>query len=260
MQNRQVLQGFRSLPMAKIVLFISSGGIAIFSYISIVALLIWQFNTAQKTPKAYAFNKETTFSIDLIEEIQQKNTINTAQKSMDKRVEAIPIKKESASKTANTGLGINELFKQVDSKIPVKKDALKPQSQNDKIAKKKKANETSQSENLSQELEKIMSNLDTQKTLSFVTPKGEYDEFYAKVQEILAQNWNPIRTSQEHKAEVQISINAQGKFSYSIVRLSGNLDFDKALQEFLDIMRVQEFPRFEGGAQTNIMVTFKTEV
>lgn len=244
----------------KIFLFFVSGGIAVFSYALMIALLIWQFNTDQKTPKAYTTYKETTFSIDLIEEVQPKDTVKVAQKKVEKKVEEIPIKKESASKTANTGVGINDLFKQIDSKMPVKKEALKPQSQNDKIAKKKKAQESSQSENLSNELEKIMANLDTQKTLSFITPKGEYNEFYAKVQEILAQNWNPIRTSEQHKAEVRISINAFGKFSYSIVQLSGNLDFDKALQEFLDIMSSQEFPRFEGGEQTNIMVTFKTEV
>lgn len=246
--------------MAKIILLFTSGGIAIFSYISIVILLIWQLSEVQKIPKAYSFQKETTFSIDLIEETRPKETAKVIQKSIEKKVEKIPIKKESASRTANAGVGINELFKQIDSKVPVKKDALKPQSQNDKIAKKKRADKSSQSENLSQELEKIISNLDTQKTLSFIAPKGEYDEFYAKVHEILAQNWNPIRTSQEHKAEVQISINALGQFSYSIIQLSGNLDFDKALQEFLDIMRIQEFPHFEGGVQTNIMVTFKTEV
>ncbi|CAM3636722.1 MULTISPECIES: energy transducer TonB [Helicobacter] len=246
--------------MARIILFFGSGGIAIFSYALIIVFLIWQFSVVQKSPKAYAAYKETTFSIDLIEETKPKPTIKVAQKKVEKKVENIPIKKESASRSANVGVGINELFKQVDSKMPVKKESLKPQSQNDKVAKKKKANETSQSEELSNELEKIMSNLDTQKTLSFVTPKGEYDAFYAKVQEILAQNWNPIRTLQEHKAEVQITINSLGQFSYSIIQLSGNLDFDKALQEFLDIMRTQEFPRFEGGAQTKIMVTFKTEV
>ncbi|WP_297814237.1 energy transducer TonB [uncultured Helicobacter sp.] len=244
----------------KIFLFLTSGGIAVFSYILMITLLIWQFNVTQKPPKAYTTYKETTFSIDLIEEIQPKNITKIAQKKVEKKVENMPIKKESASKTANIGTGINELFKQIDSKMPIKKEALKPQSENDKIAKKKKAQESHQSEHLNSELEKIMANLDTQKTLNFVTPKGEYNEFYAKVQEILTQNWNPIRTSQEHKAEVQISINAFGKFSYSIIQLSGNLDFDKALQEFLDIMRTQEFPRFEGGEQTNIMVTFKTEV
>ncbi len=260
MLNKQALQGFHSLLMARIVLLITSGGIAIFSYVLIIGLLIWQFKTLQEAPKAYTFYKETTFSIDLIEEIQPKNAIKVAPKKVEKKIEKIPIKKESASKTANIGTGINDLFKQIDSKVPVKKEALKPQSQNDKIAKKKQAKESSQSESLDSELEKIISNLETQKTLSFVTPKGEYNEFYAKVQEILAQNWNPIRTAQQHKAEVRISIDAFGQFSYSIIQLSGNLDFDKALQEFLDIMRVQEFPHFEGGTQTNIMVTFKTEV
>ena len=108
----------------KIFLFFVSGGIAVFSYALMIALLIWQFNTAQKIPKAYTTYKETTFSIDLIEEVQPKEIVKVAQKKVEKKVEKIPIKKESASKTANVGVGINDLFKQIDSKMPVKKEAL----------------------------------------------------------------------------------------------------------------------------------------
>lgn len=250
--------GFHLLLMAKIILFFTSGGIAVSSYALILVLLFWHFNNASKPTKAYTAYKETTFNIALIEEVKPKEAIKATQKRAEKKVEKIPIKKESASKTANAGSGINDLFKQVESKAPVK--STKPPSQNDKIAKKKKANESAQSETLDNELEKILANLDTKQTLSFATPKGEYDAFYAQVYEILARNWNPVRTGVEHFSEVEIIIDARGRFEYAVVKKSGDLEFDEALRSFLDIMRSLEFPQYEGGDRTKIMVTFKTEV
>ncbi len=253
------LQECHSLPMDRVVLFFTSGTFAICVYLLLIVLLFFGFKNAQETPRSYTTYKETTFSIDLVvEEVKEQKKLKVAQKKAEKKIEEIPIKKESASKTANVGTGITDLFKQVESQKSVK--TTQPQSENDKIAKKKKADKSSQAESLESELEKIMSNLDTQKTLNFVTPKGEYNAFYAKVHEILAQNWNPMRTAVEHYAEVEITIDAQGRFSYFIVRKSGDLEFDEALQGFLDIMRSQEFPAYEGGDQTKIMVTFKTEV
>ena len=78
--------------------------------------------------------------------------------------------------------------------------------------------------------------------------------------EILAKNWNPVRTGVEHFSEVEITIDARGRLTYTIVKNSGGLEFDEALRSFLDIMRSLEFPRYEGGDRTRIMVTFKTEV
>ncbi|MCI5968762.1 energy transducer TonB [Helicobacter sp.] len=244
--------------MARNLLFLTSGSISIFCYAIIIALLLWRLNTASQPPKAYTAFQETTFNVDFIEEIKPKKEVKVTQRKIEKKVEEIPIKKESASVSPNMGVGINDLFKQVESKMPVK--STKPPSQNDKIANNKKAKESVQRESLDDELEKIMADLNTQETLSFVTPKGEYDAFYAKVHAILAQNWNPMRTLIEHFSEVAITIDAQGNFSYVIVKRSGDLKFDEALQGFLDIMRTREFPPYEGGNSTKIMVTFKTEV
>lgn len=244
--------------MARIVLFFVSGGFSVVLYALLIVLLLWRFHTISTPPKAYTAYKETSFSIDLIEESKPTNQIKVAQKRIEKKIEDIPVKKESASVSPNVGVGINELFQQVESKTPVK--SIAPTSENDKIAKNRKAQESAQSENLINELEKIIANLDTRKTLSFTAPKGEYDVFYAKVHEILAKNWNPVRTRVEHFAEVAIIIDSQGRFSYGIVKKSGDLEFDEALKSFLDIMRTQEFPHYEGGSSTRIMVTFKTEV
>lgn len=241
--------------------FSISGSIAILFYVLLLLLFLWNFNQKTIETKEYSFIKETEFSIDFLEEkvekVEKKLTIKEIQ---EKPINDIPKKEESASKTANVGVGVNDLFKQVESKQPVKKEALKPQSTNDKIAKKKKANEVSQRDDLTDKLDKIMSNLEVQKTMSFATPKGEYDEFYSKIQEILYKNWKPIRSGVDSEAEVIITIDFNGRFSYRVVKKSGFLEFDNALEEFLDIMQRQEFPKYEGGRKTNISVIFKTEV
>lgn len=244
--------------MARVFLILISGSISFCCYILIIVFLFTQLNRTSEDPKKYSAYKETTFNISLIEDSKPNKEITVAQRKSEKKIKDIPIKKENASVSANVGVGINDLFRQVESKMPVK--SVKPSSQNDKIAKNRKAKESSQVEDLNDEIEKIMANLDTQKTLSFSTPKGEYDIFYAKVHEILAQSWNPIRSAVEHFSEVEITIDAKGRFSYMVVKKSGDLEFDEALQAFLDIMRSREFPHYEGGNSTKIMVTFKTEV
>ncbi len=247
--------------MGKFPLLFISGGIAIIGYVCLILFFIAHFNNINKPIKEYTTFKETAFHIDFFEEQKPKIQAKVSAKKVEPKVEEIPIKDESASKTPNVGLGINDLFQQVEIKQPLKKEVLKPQSQDDKIAKRKQARESVQKEDtLNSELEKIIAGLEVKRTMTFTPPKGEYDEFYAKVQEILYKNWNPIWNRNQYEAEVQISINSLGKFSYSIMRLSGDLEFDTALREFLDIMLIQEFPRYEGGNQTNIIVTFKTEV
>lgn len=244
--------------MVKNILFVLSGSIAFLTYIGLLLLIVWRISDTKQAPKAYTSYKETTFSISLLEISKKKNMINIPKEITQKEVKKIPIKKESASRSANSGVGVNDLFKQVESKRPVRN--TKPQSTDDTIAKKRYAKESVQKKALEESLEKIMSNLELQKMLSFATPKGDFDEFYAEVQEILAKNWNPVRQGTEYSAEVEITIDARGVFSYLIKKDSGNLEFDKVLQEFLDIMQTQDFPPYKGGSKTTIMVTFKTEV
>lgn len=252
--------------MGNFFLGLFSGGVAVFSYLAILFLFLWNFYFLDEAPKQYTSYKETTFNIELFEEVKtiekKEKNIQKTQKTQKKIENVLEHKQESTSKTANVGVGINELFQQVEAKRNVPKEALKPQSQDDKIARRKKALQSIQKieDNLKEDIEKIISNVEVKKTMSFAVPKGEYNEFYAKVQEILYENWNPIKDQNENQAEVQIAIDYQGKFSYEILKLSGNLEFDKALKEFLDIMCNKEFPQYKGGNRTNIIVIFKTEV
>ena len=249
--------------MARFSLFFISGLIAFGIYLAIVLFLIFQFINETKEAKKYSARKpEISFSVALLEEKKEAKKIAKTNKMVEKQIKEIPKKEESASRTPIVGLGVKKLFLQVEAKKPIPKEALEIQSENDKIAKKKKAKESTlkKEDTLSKELEQIMANLNLKKTITFSVNDGEFDEFYAKIQEILASEWNPIRSFEEYSADVEITITNKGSFSYKIIKSSSNIDFDKALKEFLDIMLSREFPKFEGGDKTNIMVTFKTEV
>lgn len=244
--------------MPKNTLFFLSGLSAFLSYGLIMAFLYLQFLQTQKEPKAYTNFQETTFNISLLE-VKKENKNASKPKNQEKKVEKIPLAKESASRTPNVGLGVNKLFSQVETKQPLKEEVKKEQSINDIVAKKKKAPKTTQEDTLKNELEQIMSDLQMQKTMSFNAPKGEYNEFYAKVQEILSNNWNPANLKGSYEALVIVQISNLGKFTYRIKKYSNNADFDRVLQEFLDIMLNTQFPKYEGGSFTNIEVTFKTK-
>ncbi|CAM2912422.1 TonB C-terminal domain-containing protein [Helicobacter burdigaliensis] len=244
--------------MPKNILFFLSGLSAFLSYGLIVTFLYSQFLQAQKKPKAYTNFQEITFNISLLE-VKNENKNASKPKTQDKKIEKIPLAKESASRSPNVGLGINKLFSQVDTKQPLKEEVKKEQSINDVVAKKKKAPKTTQKDTLKNDLEQIMSDLQMQKTMSFNTPKGEYNEFYAKVQEILANNWNPVNLKGSYEALVIVQISNLGQFTYEIKKYSNNEEFDRVLKEFLDIMLNTQFPRYEGGNFTNIEVTFKTK-
>lgn len=267
-----------------------SGIVAVCSYVLLILLILTQFSTYSK-PKAYAAPTQTTFSIALVEQkvgkTEQTVSISQPKKEITQKLNpkpretpkstpkrptlAAPQGEKTASKTANAGVGINELFAQVDTKIPINKEALKQQSKNDEIALKKKAAQTTQKqepnlpsqensqkqEELNQAIDKLLSNLEVKQNLTFALSEGEYDEFYAKVHEILAQHWDPWSFTNGLSSKVIVTINNRGEFSYKISQKSGNASFDQTLLEFLERMKSVGFPPYTKGPQTNIEITFK---
>ena len=148
--------------MGNFFLGLFSGGVVIFSYLAILFLFLWNFYFLDEAPKQYTSYKETTFNIELFEEVKtiekKEKNIQKTQKTQKKIENVLEHKQESASKTANVGVGINELFQQVEANRNVPKEAFKPQSQDDNIARRKKALQSIQKieDNIKEDIEKIM--------------------------------------------------------------------------------------------------------
>lgn len=256
-------------------------------------------NTPLPTPpKFYAAKSQTEFAVDLVEITKPKEEIKPPAPQevlkpeiKEQKVENVEIKEIAASKTANTAApaelfakitpkkqeapkqeikpDIGDLFakitppkKEVQKEIKkqTKEKKLQEISEDDLIAKRKKAKESSQKDTQSKAAQSLENNEPTpQIAQATQKQKGDYSAFYSEVQNILYSHWNPPRSKKHLIAKVQIIIDNAGNFSYKIEQNSGERNFDERLQKYLDIMRLRKFPKFEGGSETNIVVSFKTE-
>lgn len=241
--------------MNRWLLHLASGVIAFSIYALLLLFLLIRFSLEKPAPTRYAPHKETLFEVSLLELAPPQPSAMPAPKQESSK--EIPKASESASKTPHVGAGVNQLFAQVEAKVPVKE--TRESSLHDEIAKKRRAKTAEQQKKIAESLQKILQEVKVQNRLSFSVPLGQYDEFYAKVNEILYTHWNPSSTGYQAESKVLITLTDRGRFSYQIIQKSGYDSFDKALLEFLEKMRAVEFPPYPRGGKTDIEVTFKTE-
>ncbi|MDR1460318.1 MAG: TonB C-terminal domain-containing protein [Campylobacteraceae bacterium] len=160
---------------------------------------------------------------------------------------------KSASGPASTKTqtaGVQDLFKTIDetklTQIGTKQST--PSRLNDKSVPQENAS-------------KILDKLDFKQQRTLVVTgvsSGTYDPFIGKIQDMLDEKWQgTIYTSSGAQAEVEIKIDKAGSFSYSIVTLSYNSDFNMKLKSFLDDMRTERFPPYEGNGEFNMKTIFK---
>jgi protein TonB len=111
--------------------------------------------------------------------------------------------------------------------------------------------------NASRLLDKL--ELKQQKTLTVTgANSGVYDPFIGKIQDTLYEKWqNTIFTISGAEAQAAIEIDNMGRFSYYIVKLSYNNDFNAKLQNFLEEMKNEVFPPYEGDGKFAMNIVFK---
>ncbi|MDR0666640.1 MAG: TonB C-terminal domain-containing protein [Campylobacteraceae bacterium] len=117
-----------------------------------------------------------------------------------------------------------------------------------------------QSNNASKLLDKL--SFKKQSTMSVtLASSGIHDPFIGKIQDMLSQMWsNTVYTVSGSEAQVEITINNNGDFSYSIVSLSYNGDFNEKLKNFLEEMKGEVFPPYEGKGVFKFNTIFKDEM
>ncbi|MDR1555253.1 MAG: TonB C-terminal domain-containing protein [Campylobacteraceae bacterium] len=191
-------------------------------------------------------SKKDVLDIMLVEAPKDKITISVSSTLATS-------KKESTSSPASTKTqtaGVQDLFKTIDETKLTQTGAK--QSTPSRLDGK----DTPQ-ENASKILDKL--EFKQQRTLIVTgASSGIYDPFIGKIQDMLYERWqNTIYTSSGAKAEVEVKIDKIGKFSYSIVTLSYNTDFNLKLKNFLDDMRQEQFPPYEGDGDFNMKTIFK---
>lgn len=247
--------------------------------------ILEQIPKAKETPKPLLKEekpKEAKKEVKPIEskpkEVAQKSEI----KPLEPKPEPKPLPpkpKEEKPKTPEikdifsspvAGSGVKKLFEKVDSaNPPVREEEVydnRPTFSANSIQSKNYAYTQQDSQELAKETSKLKDTLEKiwEKELEMTsTPPqdmadGKYDEWFAKVKNILYAKWD------NHFYEsvlivVHITITDQGDFSYRIIKKSKNSSYNTYMQNLLQSLCQMKFPPYPKGKQKSIEVTFKTK-
>lgn len=240
-----------------------SGLLAVTVYASLLSVLLYRYVILTFDPIEYAPQTKTVFEISIEEPEPEEKPKKPPPVVPPKKEEPKPVeqKEQTASKTPKVGKGVKDLFQEVETKVPVKKEDRFERDLHDALQAKIKAFEPSQKKKPDESAQKIIEQVQISQTLSVVPVKGYNDEYYAKIYDLLSRSWRPSNEGGGSQAKVRISVDRTGRFSYTVLQPSDSSKFNEELHLFLQKMMSTEFPPFEGeGKNTTIEVTFKTEV
>lgn len=168
------------------------------------------------------------------------------------------------------GSGVKKLFEKVDSaNPPVREEEVydnRPTFSANSIQSKNYAYTQQDSQELAKETSKLKDTLEKiwEKELEMTsTPPqdmadGKYDEWFAKVKNILYAKWDN-HFYESVSIVVHITITDQGDFSYRIIKKSKNSSYNTYMQNLLQSLCQMKFPPYPKGKQKSIEVTFKTK-
>jgi protein TonB len=194
-------------------------------------------------------SKKDVLNIMLIDAPKEELTIKVSSTTIKPKQQ--PVAPTPASVKTQT-VGVQDLFKTIDE-TKLKQQGAPKQLTPSRID----GNNTNQQENVSKILDKLEFKQQRTHTMTQVK-SGIYDPFIGKIQDILDEKWQEtMYTSSGAQAEVEIKIDNAGSFSYSIVTLSYNSDFNLKLENFLDEMLKESFPPYEGNGEFSMKIIFK---
>lgn len=230
-------------------------------YLIIITLLALYLQDKVKKNIDFTLKKDNILDITLVEKKPKKiakpvKKIVKKQKIKKPKPIAKKPKPQKIAPKVQKKVSLKGLFKKIDTKKIVE--------QKIDIAQQSRKKEVKSKESIKKPVEKevakkLIENLSFQKVQNIKSSKkGIYDKFRGKVQQILYENWqNTIDTVSGNSATVEIYIDKMGTFSYKIVKLSYNDEFNSKLIDFLEEMKNKEFPPFTEGEIFQLQVEFK---
>lgn len=245
--------------MGEFTRFLTSGFLALSFYLGVLFMAGFIYFDAIFDAKQYTFSKETVFEVSITEpEPEIKPTPEPPKPKEQEREEIKEVVEESASKTPKESVDIKNLFSEVEAPKPPPKEE-KIQHNDDALAKRLKALEALEKAKKSDEAKKLVDGIKIQQSVTVAPTQGEFDEYYAKIHEMLMKSFAPKGELGKAESKVLVTVDNRGNFSFKIVNKSGNDAFDSYLSSYLDTLKQSNFPPYEKGSKTEIQVTFKTE-
>ena len=230
-------------------------------YLIIITLLAFYIQDKVQKNIDFTLKKDNILDITLVEKKAKKITKplkKTVKKQKIKKPKPIA-KKPKPQKIApkvQKKVSLQGLFKKIDTKKIVEQKIDIAQQSRKKMIKSKESIQKPIKKKIAKKLVETLSFEKVQNVKS--SKKGIYDKFRGKVQQILYNNWqNTIDTVSGNSATVEIYIDKMGTFSYKIVKLSYNDEFNSKLVDFLEEMKDKEFPPFTEGEIFQLQVEFK---
>lgn len=244
------------------VLWCASGVISFSVYAGLVLLFAFLGFAPDDKPLRFSTQKEIEFQVTLDIAPNTKPNKKLAPTEREQKQKTSKATENVGSKTPVAGLGIKKLFESVPDKVVAKPNEIS--DNRDAFASRKKG-DSLRSDEMTNDVQKILSQLDVQHKINFSVPEGEYNEYYAQVDALLSEHWKLAKYQDSGgknlRAEVLITIDYQGRFSYRVQKSSGDSEFDALLRVFLDDMQHIAFPKYIHASkrQTSIIVTIGSE-
>lgn len=125
---------------------------------------------------------------------------------------------------------------------------IKIQSQKPKPKPKQSSNEAS----------KIISSLEIKQSQKSQS-KGVYDEILGAIQKRIQQRWQSYKADSNNSAQVSVYIDASGRFSYKILKLSYDDNFNEKVKECLIVLSDEIFPHSDKNITINLTLKDKLD-
>ncbi len=208
----------------------------------------------------YTASKKNLLNVTLVERTEKKIRKKKKQKIVKKkrtvnRPKLVSKQKTVRSKKVETKPDFKKLFGNIDLKKLPQESPRREKKIRKKVVQKEieEVIKDDKAKKITKSLE-----FEQQENLIITQKDGIYDEFRGKISDILDSNWQEtIDTVSGNIAEVIVSVDKFGNFSYKIETLSYNDAFNAKLRDFLEEMRDKEFPPFNNGEIFNMKVAFK---
>lgn len=235
--------------------------LALVFYFIVITLLAFYLQDKVKKNIDFTLKKDNILDITLVEKKPKKiakpvKKIIKKQKIKKPKPIAKKPKPQKIAPKVQKKVSLQGLFKKIDTKKIVEQKIDIAQQSRKKEIKSKQSTLKPVKKEIAKKLIETLSFEKVQNIKS--SKKGIYDKFRGKVQQILYENWqNTIDTVSGNSATVEIYIDKMGTFSYKIVKLSYNDEFNSKLTDFLEEMKDKEFPPNTLGEIFQLQVEFK---
>ena len=204
-------------------------------YLMVVGSLVWYFVDTEPIKKVEL--KAQSIDVYLATPAPKPQKVVPQKIIKPKPPKAKPAKKEGSSSPKHRA-SLNDLFASIDTK------RLKRHKTPQKRAQKPSRFKGEGSKKAKKLLEQLrLKEYQPSAKRSIKSISGEKDPYLEKVYKILYTYWMPSKLSAGNRAKVQITIYPDGHMEYKVLRYSPSQVFNQELDNYLEIMRMQSFPK-----------------